>query len=124
LQHCARLTRIYSSARCRISNSVDSRDIADNPAGSISDYFGQTVSIYQLGIYGLASADVFATHSEDLNDRSYLFTVEKGDSDLNNLMRCISAAYGISLSAENQEKSGGNSTRYCYSVSDGTLARA
>jgi predicted nucleic-acid-binding Zn-ribbon protein len=92
-------------------------DIADNPCriniGLI--IFGQSVSIYQLGIYGMASADVFATHSglteDHLNDRSYLLTVEKGDSDLNNLMRCISAAYGISLSAENQEnESGENST--------------
>lgn len=92
-------------------------DIADNPCriniGLI--IFGQTVSIYQLGIYGIASADVFATHSglteDHLNDRSYLLTVEKGDSDLHNLMRCISAVYGISLSAENQEnENGGNST--------------
>jgi hypothetical protein len=92
-------------------------EIADSPCqinlGLI--VFGQTVSIYQLGIYGMASADVFAAHSslteDHLNDRSYLLTVEKGDCELDNLIRCLSAAYGFSLSADNQEnENGGNST--------------
>jgi hypothetical protein len=54
--------------------SVDSRDIAVIlPDQSRIDYFGQTVSIYQLGIYGLASADVLRPIrlTEDHLNRSY-----------------------------------------------------
>jgi hypothetical protein len=90
-------------------------DMADNPCrinlGLI--VFGQTVSIYQLGIYGMASADVFATHSglteDHLNDRSYLLTVEKGDSELHNLIRCLSAVYSFDVSENLENESDGNS---------------
>jgi len=76
--------------------------------------FGKDVSIYQLGVYGMASADVFANHTglteDHLNDRSYLMTVEKGDTDLDSLLRCISAVYGVAVSTENDENdNSGNS---------------
>lgn len=92
-------------------------DMADKPCrihlGLI--VFGRDVSIYQLGIYGMASADCFSSHAglteEHLNDRSYFTAVKKDKDDLDNLMRCLAAVYGVFSVLETDENEGvGNPT--------------
>ena len=65
--------------------------------------FGKNVSIYQLGVSGIASADVFATHrgltQEDLAEKSYLKTIRSA-ADLECLWRCVAAHYGEPAAAD------------------------
>ena len=69
--------------------------------------FGRQVSVYQLGITGLASADVFrhpdAFSEHHIQSRHYLQTIRPGD-DLECIWRCLSAVYGITMQDENVEQ--------------------
>ena len=72
--------------------------------------FDKVVAMYQLGLSGLASADVYtpveandeetlANRKSTMEQRSYLTEVEPGD-DLSSLWRCFWAVFGVSVEAE------------------------
>lgn len=68
--------------------------------------FGKSVSVYQLGISGMAFADVLTARGladDHLRDRSYLAQVQVNDS-LECLWSCLSAVYGVSLQNENDNE--------------------
>jgi len=63
--------------------------------------FDRSVTIYQLGVTGMAIGDVFTKHQaleeRYVRTRSYL---SNAPDDLQSFMRCLSAAYGIVLDDE------------------------
>jgi hypothetical protein len=69
--------------------------------------FDKVISMYQLGLSGMASADVYTPEEANeestlvkrkntMQHRSYLLSVEPGD-DLSSLWRCLSAVFGVSV---------------------------
>jgi hypothetical protein len=73
--------------------------------------FDKVVSMYQLGLSGMASADIFTpseandeemllARKNDMEHRSYLAHVEPGD-ELTSLWRCLSAVFGVSIETSN-----------------------
>ncbi|KAL7575763.1 hypothetical protein ACA910_003093 [Epithemia clementina (nom. ined.)] len=70
--------------------------------------FEQQVSVYQLGISGMACADVFTTedglNEEHFKTRDYLTPHnQNNESSLDRLTMCISAAFGVVESNHNKE---------------------
>lgn len=74
--------------------------------------FDKSMAMYQLGLSGMASADVctikqansdehLANRKSQIQTRPYLATIREGD--LSSLWRCISAVYGTNLSGDNAD---------------------
>lgn len=74
--------------------------------------FDQAVAMYQLGIAGVASADVYTMDDEEQNQarqaaleqRAYLKTITSKE-DLESLSQCLSAVFGVSVDSPKQTES-------------------
>lgn len=74
--------------------------------------FDQAVTIYQLGMAGVASADVYTILDEEsdlarldaMEQRAYLVTVESAD-DLESLSQCLWAVFGVAVDSPKQQES-------------------
>jgi hypothetical protein len=92
--------------------------------------FGENVAIYQLGVSGIASADVFCSHSgltdEYLSQKSYLKTI-RSSADLECLWTCLAAHYGAPSEDDDDggENAGGSLTgeQARVAVDDNTSTR-
>ncbi|KAL3942917.1 MAG: hypothetical protein SGBAC_002989 [Bacillariaceae sp.] len=76
--------------------------------------FDQVVSMYQLGLLGIASADVYTpidpdddealiTRKKSMEERAYLQEVECLE-DLDSLIQCLSATFGVPVDEQEQAK--------------------
>jgi Sec23/Sec24 zinc finger/Sec23/Sec24 trunk domain len=76
--------------------------------------FDKSVAMYQLGISGMASADVctikqansdehLANRRSQILSRPYLATIKPGGDDMSCLWRCLSAVYGTTLSGDRSD---------------------
>lgn len=77
--------------------------------------FDKVVAMYQLGLSGLASADIYTpveandeetllSRNSGMGRRSYLTQVQPGD-DLSSLWRCLSAVFGVSVETTSENSS-------------------
>ena len=75
--------------------------------------FDRNVSIYQLGLSGMATADVFTPEESNdeaallgrkniMEDRSYLAEIES-EEDMTCLWRCLAAIFGMSVTSDGQQ---------------------
>jgi hypothetical protein len=73
--------------------------------------FDKSVAMYQLGLSGMASADLCTTKQANSDEhlqnrrsqilkRPYIVTIKAADDDFSFLWRCISAVYGTTLTGE------------------------
>jgi hypothetical protein len=77
--------------------------------------FDKVVAMYQLGLSGLASADIYTpveandeetllSRKSGMERRSYLTQVHPGD-DLSSLWQCLSAVFGVAVETTNENSS-------------------